>query len=659
MLMEHAFERGQREVLELIAAGAPLTKQLERIVLLIEAQAPGMTCSILLLERAQGRLRSGAAPHLPAEFVRAIESAQIGPREGSCGSAAFLGERVIVEDIATHENWTKYRELPLAHGLNACWSTPILSSAGQVLGTFAMYFGEPRGPNEREIHWIERATHIAAIAIQREINEAKIRLHAQVHDLVSDVIFYIGVEPGQRFRFLSINPAFGQATGLSDEQVVNRLVEHVIPEPSLSVVLGHYRQAIIEKRTVRWQEITPYPAGVKHGEATITPIFSAAGECTHLMGTVHDVTEQHRAQEKIAAQAALLDQAHDAILVWNVDGSISYFNAGAERLYGWSRTEAVGQDVAALIHGNPGQFAGAQRDLIAAGSWRGQLEQRSRTGKALVIEASWTLLRDELGSPRSVFAINTDVTEKRKLELQLFRAQRLESLVTLVVGIAHDFNNVLGAVSGNASLALLDAKSEDAREALSQIERASARGAELVRQMLTFASEQEPKRGVVELSQITMEALGLLRASLAKAIELRISFAHDLPKILADSTQVHQVVINLVTNAAHAMAASGGVLSLRGDRVVIEGGTTTHRSGLRPGTYARLSVCDTGTGMTEDVLQRIFDPFFTTKQPGHGTGLGLAVVHGIVRAHQGGVVVRSTPGTGSEFEVYFPAEPGG
>ena len=657
LLCELAFERGQRDVLELIASGAPLAQQLERLVLLIEEQAPGMTCSILLLNPNQGRLRTGAAPHLPEEFLRLIEAAKIGPREGSCGSAAYTGQRVIVEDIATHEFWAKYRDLPLAHGLRACWSSPIQSPSGTVLGTFAMYFGETRSPTPQELLWVDRATHLAAIAIQRGLDEIKIRKHAHVHDLVTDVIFYIAVEPGAQFRFLSINPAFGLSTGLADERVVDHLVQDVIPEPSLSKVLGYYNQAIREKRTVRWREVTPYPAGVRYGEVTITPIFSVVGECTHLVGTVHDITEQQLAQEKIASQAALLDQAHDAILVWNVDGALSYWNAGAERLYGWSPAEALGQGVGPLIHKDTSQFASAQRDVISAGVWRGELQQQSRAGKPLVIDASWTLLRDEQGQAKAVFAINTDVTERRKLELQVFRAQRLESLGTLVSGIAHDFNNILTAIGGNASLASLEVQSDKTREALSQIERASSRGGELVRQMLTFSRQQEPRRSVVELSQIVMEALSLLRASLAEAIELRTTFARDLPKILADSTQVHQVVINLVTNAAHAMAATGGVLSLRADCVVIEPGNFGLQRELAPGTYARLSVCDTGSGMSEEVLQRIFDPFFTTKEPGHGTGLGLAVVHGIVKAHEGNVVVHSTPGKGSQFEVYFPAEP--
>jgi two-component system cell cycle sensor histidine kinase/response regulator CckA len=654
LLCEHAFERGQREVLELIAAGAPLAAQLEHIVLLIEAQAPGMMCSILLLDRDRQTVHTGAAPHLPIEFVRAIEGEKIGPNAGSCGAAAFHNKLVIVEDIATHEYWADYRHLALPHGLRACWSSPIRSSGNEVLGTFAMYFKQPRAPGPMELHWVERATHIAAIAIERERAEAKQHLHSLVHDLITDVIFYLAVEPGQQYRFLSVNPAFTVATGLRPHEVVGRLVQEVIPEPALTVVLVHYAQAVAERRTVKWYEVSPYPAGVKHGLASITPILATDGHCNNLLGTVHDITELHMAHERIATLAALLDRAHDAILVWDVRGVIQYWNDGAERLYGWPCSDAQGQVVGPLIHDDPSQFEAALQSLMQNNVWRGELLQRTRMGKLLITEASWSLLRDEQGNPKSVLAIHTDITGRRELESQVFRAQRLESLGIMASGIAHDFNNILTAISANAGLASAAFDPNIAREALTQIEQASQRGAALVRQLFTFGRQREPKREPVELTQIVMEALSLVRTILPRNVEVRTAFAADVPRINADATQIHQVLVNLVTNAAHAMAASGGALDVRADRVVIDTPSAA-QLGLHSGTYARLQVSDTGTGMGEATLERIFDPFFTTKGPGEGSGLGLAVVHGIVKSHQGAIVVHSTLGSGTVFEIYFPA----
>ncbi|HTM45391.1 MAG TPA: ATP-binding protein, partial [Polyangiaceae bacterium] len=362
-------------------------------------------------------------------------------------------------------------------------------------------------------------------------------LLAHIHDTVSDVIFYLAVEPGEQFRFLSINPAFVTATGLTAERVVGRLVQDVIPAQSLDKVLSNYRKAIAQNRTVRWLEVSPYPTGTRHGEVSISPIFSADGVCTNLIGTVHDVTEQYQAQERI------------------------------------------------------------------------------------------------------------------------FHAQRLESLGTLVSGLAHDFNNILMVVSGNAGLAQLHKDPAKQLEALQQIENASAHGTALIKQLLIFSRRQQAPRGVAALAPLVEETLALAQATLPKNIDVQTAFDHGVPAILADATQVHQVVLNLITNATQAMA-QGGTLTLKVEGRTLDAGSAQPLN-VPPGTYAKLTVRDTGTGMSDATLQHIFDPFFTTKEPGVGTGLGLAVVHGIVKSHHGAVTVRSAPGQGSEFNVYFPAHTSG
>jgi PAS domain S-box-containing protein len=653
LLREHAFERGQRQVLELIASAAPLGAQLEQIVLLIEAQAPAMICSILLFDPERRTLKTGAAPNLPEAFVRAIDGSLIGPNAGSCGTAAYRAERVIVEDIATHPAWDDYRALALPSGLRACWSSPIVSSAGAVLGTFAMYFREARGPDERELHWVERATHIASIAIERATSEGALRaserLRALVHNVVTDVIFYIGVEGPGKYRFLTVNPAFCAATGLPESAVIGRLVEQVIPQPSRDEVLANYARAIAERRTVRWREVTPYPSGLKYGDVSVTPIFGLEG-CTNLVGTVHDVTERELALQRITAQAALLDQANDAILVWDVERRIHYFNKGAERLYGYRREEVIGQDFSKLSDASSA-FEAAERVLYETGSWEGEMVQYDRARKPVVLQASWTLLKDEHGRPKSVFSVNTNVTDRRQLELQVERAQRLESLGTLASGIAHDFNNILTAIRCNVDEALEEAESMPRiHEALSLVAEASARGAELVRQILAFSGRHPRKRERLPLAGVISRALGLLRTSLPPAVTVRTTFAEDAPEVFADATEVHQVVMNLVGNAAQAMP-EGGVVRVSADRVVVQ----NPRDSLKPGVYARLTVADTGIGMDADTRRQIFDPFFTTKEPGKGSGLGLAVVLGILQRHEGSITVQSAPGAGSTFEAYFPA----
>lgn len=656
LLREHAFERGQREVLELIAQGAPLSQQLEQIVRLIEAQSPNMICSILLLDREQRTLSTGAAPNLPAKFVAAIEGTRIGPNVGSCGTAAYRCERVIVEDIATHEAWVAYRDLALRGGLRACWSAPIFSAAGEVLGTFAMYYREPRGPLPREVHWVERATHLAAIALERAWSEralhASERLRAMVHNAVTDVIFYLSVEGPGKYRFLSVNPAFCTATGIPESLVVGRLLHEVVPATSLDQVITSCNKAVSERRPVRWREVGKYPAGVRYAEVTVTPILTQGG-CTNLVGTAHDITERELALERISAQAALLDQANDAIMVWNTDRIVQFFNKGAERLYGYKAEEVTGRDFPRMIDVG-GALEAAERSLYENGVWEGELTQRHRSGKTLIVQASWTLLKDERGKPKSVLSVNTNVTDRRALELQVERAQRLESLGTLASGIAHDFNNILTAIRCNVdeALELLDDPDalHEVRDALAVIADASTRGEELVRQILAFSSRHPRRRERMRIERAVTRALGLLRTSLPPRIMVRSTLAADTPEVLADTTELHQVVINLVTNAAHAMP-NGGIVQVTVDRVTID----TERDSLKPGLYARLIVADSGIGMDAETKSRIFDPFFTTKEPGKGSGLGLAVVLGILRRHEGGIVVKSSPGEGSTFEAYFPA----
>ncbi len=660
---ERKFEAGQRLILERAAGGAPLRNLLEDITLLIERQRPGhMMCSLLLVDRAHGCVRHGAAPSLPAEFVRRVDGSSIGPQAGSCGTAAYLGERVIVEDIATHPAWVDYRAFALPHGLRACWSSPIFSTSRDVLGTFAMYYREPRGPDADDLELVEHATHLAAVAIQRDRAEAALRktmlMRQIVFDGVVDVLYSIDVDAARGvFRFQCVNQAFTRATGLAEADVVGRLVSDVIPEPAYAEVLERYRTCIRERRTLRWDEVSVYPTGTRHGAVSISPVFDDDGVCTTLVGTVHDVTERKAAEERIRYQAALLDRASDAIVVRDLDGTVRYWNEGATRVYGWTAAEAVGRRVTELIYaGDTDAFERAQQRVSDLGAWKGEIEQRHKGGGVLTIDASWTLLRDEQGMPLSVLAINTDVTERKKVDRHLLRSQRMESLGQLAGAIAHDFNNILAAILANTTMGKIEAAADAAsNQFFDEIERAGARATALVRQILTFSRDQAPKREIVSLPAIVEESLRLLRATAPRTIELDTAIAPDVPPILAESTQVHQVIMNLCTNATHAIGDGAGRVCLRVDRAQLERGLVDSTVELLPGTYARLVVEDTGAGMSDATLERIFDPFFTTKEAGKGTGLGLAVVHGIMKSHQGGIVVRTTPGVGTTFTLYFPA----
>ena len=263
-------------------------------------------------------------------------------------------------------------------------------------------------------------------------------------------------------------------------------------------------------------------------------------------------------------------------------------------------------------------------------------------------------VRDAQGELTYYDGIIEDITGKRELEIQLQQAQKMEAIGTLAGGIAHDFNNILSAILGYTELAMIDSDRESAiYQYLQEVIRGSERAKDLVKQILTFSRQAERERKPIQLKLISKEVIKFLRASLPTTIEIRQEIESD-SLVMADPTQMHQLLMNLCTNAGHAMGERGGLLVVKLIDVVVEGGEAGETADLSPGRYIELTVGDTGHGMPTHILDRIFDPFFTTKQKGEGTGMGLSVVHGIVGSYGGKITATSQAGKGSTFKVYLP-----
>ena len=384
----------------------------------------------------------------------------------------------------------------------------------------------------------------------------------------------------------------------------------------------------------------------------------AAGRGTRMIGGMTDLTERRKIEERLREQASLLDAAQDAIFVRDPEHRLIYCNHSAERLYGWKAAEMIGQSCRELLHADVAQFDAAVQKLLADGKWSGQLLQRKRDGGTIEVEGRWTLMRDAANQPKSVLVVNTDITERKKLEQQFLRAQRLESIGTLAGGIAHDLNNLLAPITMGVQLLRHFEPRAESKPIIDNIERAAGRGASLVKQVLSFARGVEGARVAVQVRHIVREVESILANTFPKSIRVTSSLPSGLWLVTGDPTQLNQTLLNLCVNARDAMP-HGGTLTLAAENIEIDALYAIMNRDAAPGRYVVLSVTDTGTGIPREILDRIFDPFFTTKDVGQGTGLGLSTVLGIVRSHGGFVNVHSEVGKGSTFRVHLPVQKGG
>lgn len=384
------------------------------------------------------------------------------------------------------------------------------------------------------------------------------------------------------------------------------------------------------------------------------PVKDASGETYRIVGVARDISKSKHAGDRLREQASLLDKARDAILVRNLDHGITYWNKSAEQLYGWTAEEAIGRKATELLYRDLDAYEKAVETVVRQGEWRGEIQQINRDGVPILIEARWTLVRDADGRPKSILAINTDITEKKRLEQQYLRVQRMESIGTLAGGIAHDLNNVLAPILMSIDLLRLTSRDERSRSMLSTIETSARRGADMVQQILSFARGVEGQRVMINPRLIIEEIQHLVQDTFPKNILFQADLPAELPSFLGDHTQVHQILLNLCVNARDAMP-DGGTLAVSARSVTLDEQYAAMHESAKPGDYITIKVTDTGTGIPPKVLEKIFDPFFTTKEVGKGTGLGLSTVLAIVKSHDGFLHVYSEPGRGTTFTVWFPA----
>jgi two-component system, cell cycle sensor histidine kinase and response regulator CckA len=495
-----------------------------------------------------------------------------------------------------------------------------------------------------------------------------------------DVMSLVRVEPGPTFRIVALNRACRQiARGLgaeNDAEWVGRTLDDVLPHLAIpadarELLLRRHHDATETRRPVRFDDVAQTEGGERIFQSTLTPIFDSDGGCRYVLFSSRDVTEHARAQDLLQQSEAKFARAFQsspaAMSISRLrDGRFLDVNDACCKLWGYTREEFLGANAVQLkLWHRPADRDEFFKLFNATGSVR-ELEITIDTRRNAPLTVLFSAERVEVQGEACMIASIYDVTAKREaeqiqrhVEAQLRQSQKLEALGTLTGGIAHDFNNILSVIVGVTDLVEIDVESPDkVRAHLKELRSANDRARNLVRQILSFSRRHASERQVFDVREVVDDALNLLGRGLTSSLRIERTMPTEPVVVRADPHQIHQVLMNLGTNAAHAMRSKPGSMKIVLDKVVTGEVMLTTVPRLEPGSYARITVEDTGHGMDPETVHRIFEPFFTTKKPGEGTGLGLAVVHGIVSEHEGALGVDSRLGEGTRMVVYLPLHEG-
>lgn len=363
--------------------------------------------------------------------------------------------------------------------------------------------------------------------------------------------------------------------------------------------------------------------------------------------------------EQIKLQAQLIDLSPSALIIGDLNDMIMFWNKSAEEIYGYTKEEAIGKKVMNLIY-TPEQledYFKAKDITLKDGKWSGELKQKTKDGRTITVWSNFKLLIDEEGKQVKVLVANTDITEKKKIEALLNRAHRLEAIGRLAAGIAHDLNNILQPITMASEILRRKSRDEAEQRYIEIINSSAQRGAQLVKQVLTFSKGISGEKGIVQVKHLIREVETILKETFPKNIKIEVDIQKDLWAVVADPNQIMQVLMNLCVNAKDAMP-NGGKLAIKAQNLTLDNHYATQIPGIKPGPYILITVEDTGVGIPAEIIDKIFDPFFTTKEPEKGTGLGLSTVNNIIKEHGGFINVYSEVGQGTIFKVYLPASSG-
>lgn len=677
-------------VLDMVSTGMTLTTILEEVANTVDRLLPNVLTSILFINEA-GRIHHGAAPRLPDDYKRAIESMPIRNDHSNANGATYQRKQAVIADIQLNLLWQDYRDLALKYGLRVSWALPVMNTKSEILAMFVLYSEKQQMPSEQDQFLIARVAQLVNIAIERirqneqlRASEARYRsiynlvpvsiweedwtsVIAMVNKLrergVNDFRSYFDTHPAwvrealRAVKIVNVNEESLTLFEANDKEELINSLETVFSTPDTLPGFIEKLVALTEGKQVAEFEASLRTVRGRRIHAlirmTFPPTDSPSGQ---VLVSRLDMTAYREAEERfrIIAQAT-----SDVVWDWNLLTNSVWWNDGMYRLFGYE-ADTLPTDSTSWtmhIHSQHRERVTSKIQAVIEGkedSWQDEyLFARADGSYALIMDRGF-VIRDSDGQPLRMVGSMVDITLQRRLEEQLNQAQRLDAIGQLTGGVAHDFNNLLTVILGNAEVLMESKVLEGKDQKLAQmILTAAERGAELTSRLLAFARKQPLDPKVIDVNKLVSGMDGLLRRLLGEQIEIEVVQRGGLWPALVDASQLENAIMNLCINARDAMPA-GGRLTIETANAYLDDAYTAQVAEVRPGQYVMVAVSDSGMGMDEDTLAHAFEPFFTTKEVGKGSGLGLSMVYGFIKQSRGHVKIYTELGQGTTVKLYLP-----
>jgi len=571
------------------------------------------------------------------------------------GGSFYCNDTVALVNGLSEEDKKAYRGICIEHGYRSVAVIPV-PDGGEIVGAVHIADCLDGRVPLKVVKFLEATTPLIGEALRRFSIADALRLANQYNRGLIEASLDPLVTINPDGKISDVNSSTEMITGFNREQLIGTDFSEYFTEPEKARA-GY--QLVFEEGFVK-----DYELEILHKGGHTTPVLYNAsiyrdghGEVRGVFAAARDITQHKKDEEERFRLIRAIEQIEESIIISDKDWRIQYVNPAFSALTGRGYESVKGQDIISATDVPVGSHFNAdmKKGPENGETWKGNVAIRRKDGALREAEVAVLPVADIHGQIVNHVAVLHDVTEKLTFERHLNQAQKMQAIGTLAGGIAHDFNNIIAGIVGFTEMCIEDISPEDpAHRRLELILKGAYRGRDLVRQILTFSRKKAQARKRVAMNSVLNEVFPLIRASLPATIEIRTKMLTESATVSADPTQIHQVILNLCTNAADAMREKGGVLEITLAEEYAGFDEFSLHEGLKPGPYAMVSVSDTGHGMKTEVIERIFEPFFTTKSPGEGTGLGLSVVHGIVKGHDGAIRATSMPGKGSVFNIYIP-----